>query len=160
MEKKQSKLTGLLVLVVFALFALCILLVLLTGAKVYDGVVQRGQTAWEYRTAAQYLATRVRQSDAAGALAVEDFGGESALVIRQEIGGEVYATRIYCYEGWLRELFSAENGGFSPEDGEKLLEMAFLRFAWEEGGLSAWFETGVGTKEHLFWNLRSGEVLP
>ena len=43
MKEKRSKLTDLLALTVFAVFALCVLLVLLSGAKVYRGLVQRGE---------------------------------------------------------------------------------------------------------------------
>lgn len=160
MEKKESKITGLLALVVFALFALCVLGVVLTGAKTYESVVRRGDSAFQNRTIAQYLTTRVRQSDVAGGICLEDFGGENALVLRQKIDGEAYATRIYCHGGYLRELFTAETGSFSPEDGEKLLELEFLRFAWEEEGLAAYFVTPEGDPGNLFWNLRCREVLP
>ena len=33
-------------------------------------------------------------------------------------------TRVYCYEGWIRELFSAADYRFTPGDGEKIAEMA------------------------------------
>lgn len=160
MERKNAKITGLLVLVVFALFAVCILMVLLTGAKTYEALVNRGDTAYEYRTAARYLAARVQQSDVAGGIFLEDFGGCSTLVLRQEIDGEGYLTRVYCHEGHLRELFTAEGGSFAPEDGEKLLEMESLRFAWEAGGLSARFVTAEGEPVSLYFHLRCREVLP
>ena len=159
MEKKVSKLTGLLALVVFALFALCVLGVLLTGAKGYEALVRRGGENYAVRTAAQYLSTRVRQGDCAGGIAVEDFGSQSALVLRQEIDGEPYLTRVYCYDGFLRELFTTETGSFSPEDGEKLLEMESLRFAAEGDSLSAQFVT-AGKPGNCIWYLRSGEVQP
>ena len=160
MEKKESKITGLLALVVFAVFALCVLGVLLTGAKTYQGVVDRGGQSYALRTAAQYLSTCVRQSDSADSIALEDFGGVSALVLRQQIDGEPYATRIYCYGGYLRELFAAETGSFSPEDGETLLEMEDLQFSWKENGLSARFVIPEEAPADLFFYLRCREVLP
>lgn len=159
MEKKDSKVTGFLVLVVFALFAVCLLLVLLTGAKSYESLVRRGDAAYDYRTAAQYLATRVRQSDVAEGICLEAFGGCDALVLRQEIDGESYCTRIYCHDGWLRELFTTEKGSFSPEDGEKLLKMEALDFEAEGNTLTARFVT-AGKTETCIWHLRSREVLP
>ena len=160
MEKKTSKITGLLALVVFTLFALCILGVLLTGAKGYRALVRRGEEVYEYRTAAQYLSTRVHQADRAEGIRAEDFGGQSTLVLRQEIEGEIYLTRVYCYEGFLRELFTAENGSFSPEDGEKLLELESLQFEKKGNLLSARILTAEGETIDLCWNLRSGEVQP
>lgn len=160
MKQRESKITGLLVLTVFALFSLCILMVLLTGAKGYEALVSRGEKTYVCRTAAQYLATRVRQSDAMDGISVEDFGGESALVLRQEIDGEVYITRIYCHDGFLQELFSAENGSVSPEDGEKLMELISLVFEKTENILHARFLTAAGEEQNLVWYLRSGEVQP
>lgn len=160
MEKKDSNITGLLALVVFTLFALCILGVLLTGAKGYRALVRRGGEVYAYRTAAQYLSARVHQSDREAGIQVEDFGGQSTLVLRQEIDGETYLTRIYCYEGFLRELFAAETGSFSPEDGEKLLELESLLFEKKENLLSARVLTADGKGIALCWNLRAGEVQP
>ena len=159
MEQKESKVTGLLALVVFALFALSLLLVLLVGARGYAALVRRGQESWNSRTAAQYLATRVRQSDTGSAISVEEFGGQSALVLRQEIHGECFLTRIYCHEGYLRELFTPEAGDFSPEDGEKLLELESLRFTAEGSTLRAEFVT-AGKPQTCIWHLRAGEVQP
>lgn len=116
----QFHISGLAVLLVLAVFAISILSVLLTGANVYGSLTEESASHHGWRTAEHYLATRLRQS---GRVYGEDFGGVQALVIPEDIDGETYITRIYCYEGWLRELFTAETGEFSPADGEKLLEM-------------------------------------
>lgn len=160
MKQRESKTTGLLVLTVFTVFALCILMVLLTGARGYEALVRRGEKTYACRTAAQYLATRVRQSDTADGISVEDFGGQSALVLRQEIDGETYLTRIYCHDGFLRELFTTEKGSFSPEDGEKLTELTALSFEKTEAMLSARLLLAEGAEQQLHWYLRSGEVRP
>lgn len=159
MKQRESKVTGLLVLVVFTVFALCILMVLLTGAKCYESLVHRGEENYEYRTAAQYLATRVRQADAAEGLSVENFAGQSTLMLRQEIDGEYYLTRIYCYEGSLRELFTTESGSFSPEDGEVLMELSALSFEKTDNSLSAHMTMADGRQQTLNWHLRA-EVRP
>lgn len=160
MEKKEPKVTGLLVLVVFTLFSLCILGVLLTGAKSYEALVRRGGESYVYRTAAQYLSTRVRQADQMDAISVEDFGGQTALVLRQEIHGETYLTRIYCHNGSLRELFTAETGTFSPEDGERLLALSALSFEKTENTLSAHVTMADGREQTLHWYLHAGGVQP
>ena len=43
MKEKRTKMTDLLALLVFAMFAVCVMAVLLTGAKVYRNVVDRGE---------------------------------------------------------------------------------------------------------------------
>lgn len=150
MEHKTSRTTGLLALLVFLLFALCLLLVLLTGAGVYRGLVRRGEERYAARTMVQYIATRVRQ---AGDVAVEEFGGCKALVFPETIGGETYLTRVYCYEGWLMELFSADGADLSPEDGERLLEGETVHFHLEEKLL-----TVRAGEQTLYLHLREGEL--
>ena len=129
MKEKRSNLTEFLSLAVFALFALCLFGVLLTGAKVYRNLVDQGSESYADRTAARYLSTRVRQSRA---VSVEDFQGCPALVSREEIDGRTYVTRVYCYDGYLRELFCAESADLSPEDGEKVLEAEHFSLSLEE----------------------------
>lgn len=128
MNKTNSKFTDLLALLVFAVFALCVLLVLLTGAKTYRALVQQGGERYAARTAAQYVSTRIRQ---ASQVQVEDFQGCPALALGEIIDEECYVTYIYCYEGFLRELFCAESADLSPEDGEKVLEAEKLTFTLE-----------------------------
>lgn len=155
---KQWKLTDLISLVVFGIFAICILLVLLTGAGVYRNLVARGGEDYQRRTAAQYITTRVHQADTHGGIAVEDFGGRDALVLREEIRGRTYLTRVYCRDGFLRELFTAGNGSVSPEDGEKILEVRELSLSLEKGMLTARITLPDGSVEDLILYLRSGEV--
>lgn len=149
MKEKTSKITDLLALVVFTVFAVCVLLVLLTGAKVYRRLVYSGSESYEARTAVQYVATRVRQAET---VTVEDFGGYAALVTSEEIGGETYLTRVYCHDGYIRELFCAENAALSPEDGEKIMEAENLSFSLESGILTA----RIGSREMKLY-LRSGK---
>lgn len=125
----QFHISGLLAFVMLAVFAISILSVLLTGAEVYSRLTEDTAANHARRVAEQYLATRLRQGDGTYA---EDFGGVSALIFPEDVGGTTYITRIYCYEGWLRELYTAEAGEFSPADGEKLLEMEALSVIIED----------------------------
>ena len=131
--KQNRKLTDLLALVVFAVFSLCVLAVLLAGASSYRALLSQGARLYEERTAVQYLATRVRQ---APKVAVEYFSGCPALVIREED----YLTRIYCHEGFLRELYCSADADLSPEDGEAIVQAGSLSFALEERLLRVWID--------------------
>ncbi len=144
--------TDLLALLVFALFGMCVLLVLLTGAKVYRNVVDRGETQFEARTAVQYVTMRVRQAES---VAVTDFEGCEALTIPEIIGGEVYLTRVYCHDGFLRELFCAEDAALSPDDGEKILPAEKLHVTIEGNLLTAQID---GQK--IFLHLIGKEAAP
>lgn len=161
MEKKRWTITDLAGLLAFALFALCLLGVLLTGARSYGALVRRGEESFDRRTAAQYVATRVRQADSAGSICVESFGDCPALTVRQEIGGETYLTRIYCHDGWLRELFAASSAELAPEDGERVAEVPEMTFTLRENRLYVHMTLPEGETQRMTFCLRSGgEVMP
>lgn len=153
MKERAYKITDLLSLTVLTVFALCALAVLLLGGRVYRNLAETAGESYRSRTACQYLTTRVQQ---AGELSVSEFGGSDALLIREEVGSRVYLTRIYCHEGWLRELYCAENADLQPADGEKILEAEKLTLLLEDGLLNAQIDGNS-----LILQLRSGrEVSP
>lgn len=154
---KFQKLTDLMALLTFAVFAVCVLLVLLTGADVYQNLTATGESLYDCRTAAQYITTRVRQADADDGIFVEDFDGQDALVLRESVNGQTYLTRVYCYDGYLWELFTAEGGEFSPEDGEKLLEAADFSVTMDGQQISVTVSLPDGSVQELTLYLRSGK---
>ena len=125
----HTNITQLLALLVFGVFALCVAAVLLMGGRAYQTLTQRGSEAHSQRVAVRYLTTRFQQAPAAR---VEDFCGLEALTIREEIHGKIYITRVYCHEGTIRELFSAEQAQVLPGDGEIVLEADQLTFSQDE----------------------------
>ncbi len=131
--KKLDKSTGWIGLLVFALLSLALLHVLLTAAGVYQDLADRGEAQNHSRTAAQYIATRVRQSQA---VTLEDFEGHTALISKETIDDETYITRVYLHGGYLRELFSRPGAPLSPEDGEKLVPLDTLDFSLKDGLLT------------------------
>lgn len=160
-NEKKRKTDALAVLLLFGVFAVCILSVLLTGADAYHRLARRDQFSYDRRTAGQYLSTRVRQADRAGAVSVESFDGVDALVFAEEIDGEAFETLVYCYDGYLRELFVPAEGDFLPEDGEKVLQAEGLSLALEGSLLTAGLTGPAGERQELTLFLRSGEgVVP
>lgn len=153
-ERNKSNITDLMSLVMFGVFALCVLGVLLTGAGIYRSQAERGAAASDSRTAVQYVATRVRQAEG---VTVEDFGGVTALVLPEEIGGRTYLTRVYCHDGYIRELFTAGSGEFSPGDGEKILEAQAMEISLEGSLLLVRITLPDGGERELSLYLRSGE---
>jgi hypothetical protein len=147
---------GLVVLLLFGVFAACVLSVLLLGADAYKKLTERDRASYDQRTAVQYLATKVRQADRTGAVTVEDFQGVDALVLREDLDGEVYLTRVYCYDGYLRELSSSADAELSPEDGEQVLAADSLLV--EDRGNALWLQLETdGSWQREILTLRSGE---
>lgn len=152
MEDKNNKASGLMPLLVLTLLTLCLLLVLLTGAKLYRQLVDRGEAQYAARTASQYLATRLRQAEH---ITITAFGDGDALALGQQIQGEDYVTYIYCHDGFLRELFCPQDAALLPADGEALLEARSLTLSLEEGLLTA-----VLSDQTLVFHLRTGREAP
>lgn len=127
MKKNQyRKMTDILALTVFGVFALCVAAVLLTSAKVYQKLTDQATESYEHRVAQRYLTTRFHQSPH---VHLEDFEGLQTMTIREEIDGRAYVTRVYCHEGYIRELFAAESAAVSPDDGEIILAAENLTFS-------------------------------
>ena len=154
-QLKKHHIDGLLALLLFCVFAACILSVLLTGADVYRRLNARDQEAYGRRTSTQYIATKVRQ--AAGAVSVAPFGDGDALFLKEDIDGASYITRVYCHDGWLRELFASADEAFDPQDGEKILEAQSLELQLADGLLSVRIVDENGSGTGLTLSLRCGE---
>lgn len=152
---EKPKITALAALLVFCLFGVCILGVLLAGAGSYRQMTVQGDAAYDARTIAGYLTMRVHQADRQDAVRVEDFSGVSALVLEETVAGKTYLTRIYCFDGFLRELYSQADGTFSPEAGEKLLPAEELSFELAGDLLTVDITHADGSRERLILLLRS-----
>lgn len=150
----KQHMDGLAALLLFGVFAACVLAVLLTGAGAYRRLTARDQASYERRTCAQYIATRVRQADCMDHVSVEQFSGVSALRLAEEGG---YVTRVYCYDGYLMELYAAEDAELTLEDGEKLMETAGLALSLKDGLLEIAVTGPDGAEDRMCLSLRCGE---
>lgn len=153
--RSRQKSNHLPALLLFTLFAVCVLLVLLTSADTYQRISARDQQSYDCRTAVQYLSTRVRQSDCQGSLSVVRFGEQDALLFTETIDGRVYETRVYCHDGYLRELFGEAGADFAPEHGEKVLAAQTLQLRKDGCRLDLTLTPAAGEAQLLQLYLRS-----
>lgn len=160
--RRQNHITTLAALALLAVFAVSILLALLAGAGAYRRLVDRDAESFSRRTAAQYLATKVRQNDGENGVAVEDFCGADCLTLKEWNGDDAgqYVTRLYCYDGSLWELYTTADGEPDLTDGERVLELDGLELSLEDGVLSAALTLKNGETETVILALRSGDVEP
>ena len=156
MKRQGTKrhMDGLLMLLLFGVFAVCVLIVLLTGARAYRGLTDRDRAAFDRRTCAQYIATKVRQGDAAGGVSVRPFGEGNALALP---AGEGYVTWVYWHDGWLMELYTFADAQLEPQDGERIMPLEGLSFEEKGGFLTAELQMGEGVTDTLCLSLRSEE---
>lgn len=93
------------VLALFGVFAASALMLVTIGANVYKQNVANMSTNFTKRTAFSYLSEKLRQNDTADAVSLGELEGIKALVLSQEIDGTDYATYLYLYDGYLKELY-------------------------------------------------------
>lgn len=158
-HKKFSSLSTVAALLVLAVFAVGIMGVLLSGVTAYRRLTQRDQKAYDCRTAAQYLTTKLRQAPGSGAVSMGSFGDGDALVIQEEWEGTAFVTRIYCHDGWLMELYSIAEGSFSPKDGQKIVPMDRLQTRQQGALLELTLTYGQEIRKVRI-ALKEGEVSP
>ena len=122
------------VLLIFCLFTVCSLFLVLIGAKVYRGIVGQMDANNETRASLSYVANKVHAAGSGNA-AVRTIGGQRALVISSDYGGENYRTYIYEYKGSLMELFTKAEHPFTPGDGDIITEIPAFRMSQSGGKL-------------------------
>lgn len=159
MRERRGKrsISGLAAALLLCVFALMILSVLLSGAGAYQRLTVRGEENYDSRSSAQYVATKLRQAPSAESVELRTFGGSDCLCITEEIDGAEYITRVYCHDGWIRELFTLAEGDFAPGDGEKILEAEALELNFENELIRVAVTNGSRTE--FFVSLR-GEATP
>ena len=145
-------------LFLFAVFAVFVAVILLGGAKVYRSQVTRDRTDYDHRTISQYLITRIHQNDSEDGWFISDFeltassDSGDTICFSEMIDGEEYYTRVYCHEGYLRELFAAADADFfNPIDGQEILPMQQLSFSRNKNllTLNVTFEDGTSQTLHI-----------
>ncbi|MCI8594953.1 MAG: DUF4860 domain-containing protein [Oscillospiraceae bacterium] len=152
----KHHMNGLAALLLFGVFAVCVLAVLVTGAQAYRRLTKRDMAAYDRRTCIQYITTHFHQADVLDAVTVERVDGTDCLTFAEDIGGERYTTRIYCYDGYLCELFSADADGVGLEAGERVMEADALSASMADSLLTVTV-TVDGEESTFCLSQRSGE---
>ena len=148
---RETNLPRLFVLLLIAVLAASILCVLYAGTGLAGALTANERNSGISRTAGQYITVRLGQAEN-NSVAVGKLNGIPALEFSENIDGTVYLTRIYCYEGYLRELFCAADQAMEPDAGEKLMPMEqFIPSA--ENGLLTIRLTVEGRDERILYAL-------
>ena len=133
--KRAQRIDTVFVLFIFSVFAVSILIVLMLGASIYHNITEMSEEGADERLALSYIWTKTKKSNDAGALKIDDFYGENALIIDEVIGDRHFQTIIYYEDGWLLELFAEKGFGLARSDGSRILRVESLKFEAIEYGL-------------------------
>jgi len=136
--KKQlhgQKIDTVFVLIIFCVFAASALMVLMLGGSIYKNTMALSWEGYDERTGLSYIWTKVKNGDENGRISLDDFHGLSVLCLAEQYGEDIYFTRIYLYDGWIRELFSEDGFDFYPQDGLPVAPAESLVFEQTEHSL-------------------------
>lgn len=130
------------VLLLFSVFAGCILTVLCLGAASYKRIVTRNEASYTAGAGVQYIATKLRHNDESGMVWTGSFYEEEneknevipTLFLGMCTEEERYVTKLYYYDGFIRELFCETGEETEPEDGQEVLSASSF-FVEKEGSL-------------------------
>lgn len=144
-------------LLLFCLFTFTVMSTLISGVSVYKNTEELMLSRYEERTALAYIITKIHNYDIGGNITVRKYGDIEALVFTEQIGGIDYLTYIYCYEGWLCELFMDEFATFEAHMGENIVEAEKLNFTLKTQNLIyIRYESVKGKVCETHVNVRSG----
>lgn len=130
------------VFLLLGLFALLATFLVLLGARVYRGIGEQDALRSRRRILDSCVRSMVAAYDAEGMLSVREEEGVPVLCASVPTEDGLYVRRLYCYEGWLRESFTASGRAFQPEQGERLCEAERFSPGLAEGMLRAEVSAG------------------
>ena len=126
-------------------------------SKSYLALNESRSNMSDSRIATGYISTKIRLADRAGAVEIKQFEGGDAIVLSEEISGEIYDTWIYAYKGYLTETLIGRQNSFSPEFGFPIVKIKELRAEAVKDGCA--IQVGVvsenGELQELYLSLRS-----
>lgn len=132
MGKNNHAISGVFVFLLLGIFAIFSTIMVVMGAKAYRGMVEKADVHNSIRVASSYIRTMLRSNDEAGVLRVEDVNGVQTITMENDYG-DIYVTRIYLYDGKLREWFALADIPFEPANGETVCSLDTMQAELKDG---------------------------
>ncbi len=151
----SHSITGVFIFLLLGLFAVFSTVMVLMGAKAYRGTVVRADAHNSTRIASSYIRSMLRADDETGALLIEEAEGIKMITLLNTYNEESYITRLYVYEGMLRELFTEADVLFDPGWGESICEAESMTPEFRDGLLHVKI-TANGTESEITYAPRTG----
>ncbi len=126
-SEQSHAISGVFVFLLLGVFAVFSTVLVLFGAQAYRATTDRTDAHGSDRTIYSYLLNTVRGDDEQGIVRMRSEGGVDALAVAYNYGGEPYEKRVYCYDGYLRELLIPADYEFDPAEGEPITEAQSFR---------------------------------
>lgn len=125
--ERNHTIAGVFVFLLLGVFAVFSTMLVLIGAQAYRTITVRSEEHNLDRTMYSYMLNSLRGDDASGTVTMRNEDGIDMLVVSYDYGWEVLEKRIYCYDGYLRELLAPVQNEFNPDSGERICEAETLQ---------------------------------
>jgi hypothetical protein len=154
---KQHNADLVLVVALFFIYAACALLLCALGANTYRQTAATMQTDYNQRTGVLYLAEKTRQNDIGGALRIDNYKGNDALVLTEQESGQGYETWIFVVDGKLYEEFIAPGAEVVMQSAQTIMPMTSMTLVKDQDNLiNITLISSDGVKSGISLALRSG----
>jgi hypothetical protein len=154
--------SGAFAFLLLGIFAVFSTVMVLLGAKAYRSAVERTGVHSAARISTAYIRSMLRADDETEAIFFEEAEGTVSsdeqeepvtlltLALRNNYDGEAFITRIYVYDGYLREWFTREEVPFRPDEGEIVCPAEEMEAKADGRQLQVRVRTGEGWEELWF----------
>jgi hypothetical protein len=133
--KKRHSFEFLVLLLVFSLYACGALFLCVRGAEAFRQTSQVMQENYDLRTGVFYLAEKIHQNDAAGAIRIDSANGSDALVLIERVGGQAFETWIFIDGESLSELTISAGESVSVAKPQAIMPMKGMSLKLGPDGL-------------------------
>ncbi len=154
----SHSISGLFIFMLIGIFAVFSTVMVLFGANAYRGAVNRFEADNKARIASSYIRSMLRADDETGVLGIGEADGIPYISLGNIYDEEGYITRLYVYDGMLREWFASGKIPFDPGIGEPVCEAESMLADLSDGLLTVKITAG-GEEQEIFYAPRavSGE---
>ena len=156
-EPRNHMISQVFVFVLLGVFAVLSTFMVLLSAQLYRGVVGHTEQTATHRILTSYVMNAVRANDATDAIYIDERNDIDMLVFNWDVEGELYETKVYCYDGMLRELFTKASQEFKPGYGEAICEADSFAAMIDNGLLKIDVTDGEGNEIDIDIALRCSQ---
>jgi hypothetical protein len=152
--KKKHSVNMMFTILLLGIFALAAIFVAVMGAKVYANSADKMQANFDTRTSIVYLSEKIRTCPNDN-FSVRDIGGNTALVLTEEINGREFESWIFVQNDRLSEVTVLKGDQVYPNTAQQIMDLRSLDAEVRDGGIEITVVTVAGDVNSTFLSGRT-----
>ena len=155
MGKKKHSVNMMFTILLLGIFAMAAIFVAVMGAKVYANSADKMQANFDTRTSIVYLSEKIRTNPGDN-YEVKEIDGTTALVLTEEINGNVFESWIFVTNNRLSEITVLKGDQVLPGTAQQIMDLKSLDAKIRDGGIEITVVTVAGDVNTTFISGRTG----